>query len=163
MRNVKDILDRKGHEVWTVQAAQTVYEALELLAEKDIGALLVCNGDEAVGMFSERDYARQVVLRGKSSKETPVAEVMSTPIILAHPEQKIQECMALMTERRIRHLPVVDQGRVVGMISIGDVVKALLEEQQFLIDQLEGYIASGGWAEITLSQSSERVWVHRPR
>ncbi|MCX8071935.1 MAG: CBS domain-containing protein [Candidatus Binatia bacterium] len=149
MRNVNEVLEKKGRGVWTIQATQTVYEALEELAARDIGALLVCDGDQAVGMFSERDYARQVVLKGKTSKETLVREVMSAPIIFAHPEQKLEECMALMTERRIRHLPVEENGNVVGMISIGDVVKALLEEKQFLIEQLEGYIATGGWAEIS--------------
>ncbi|GIW44585.1 MAG: inosine-5-monophosphate dehydrogenase [Candidatus Binatia bacterium] len=149
MRTVNDVLDRKGRNVWTVQATQTVYEALEMLAAKDVGALLVCEGDQAVGMFSERDYARQVILKGKTSKDTLVSEVMSTPIIFARPNQRLEECMALMTERRIRHLPVEDRGQVVGLISIGDVVKAILEEKQFLIEQLEGYIATGGWAEIT--------------
>lgn len=159
MQRVNDILARKGRQVWTVQASQTVYEALQVLAEKDIGALLVCDGDHAVGMFSERDYARQVILKGKSSKETPVAEVMSAPILYAHPEQKIEECMALMTDRRVRHLPVEHDGTIVGMISIGDVVKALLDEKQFLIEQLEGYIASGGWAELALATGGEK----RPR
>lgn len=144
MQTVRDVLERKGHQVWTVQAHQTVYEALEILAEKDIGALLVCDGDDAVGMFSERDYARQVILKGKSSKDTPVRDVMSTHLLFASPEQKMEECMALMTEKRIRHLPVLEQGRIVGMISIGDVVKAVLEEKQFLIQQLESYISLGG-------------------
>lgn len=144
MQTVRDVLERKGHQVWSVQAQQTVYEALEILAEKDVGALLVCDGDEAVGMFSERDYARQVILKGKSSKETPVCEVMSTHLLFATPEQKMEECMALMTEKRIRHLPVRERGQIVGMISIGDVVKAVLEEKQFLIQQLESYISLGG-------------------
>lgn len=157
MRNVNEVLQRKGRAVWTVQATQTVYEALEVLAAKDIGALLVCEGERAVGMFSERDYARQVVLKGKASKDTLVREVMSAPVIFARPEQKLEECMALMTERRIRHLPVEDNGRVVGMISIGDVVKAILEEKQFLIEQLEGYIAAGGWAELTATTIVERT------
>lgn len=143
MQTVRDVLERKGHQVWTVQARQTVYEALEILAEKDVGALLVCDGDDAVGMFSERDYARQVILKGKSSKDTPVRDVMSTHLLFASPEQKMEECMALMTEKRIRHLPVLEQGRIVGMISIGDVVKAVLEEKQFLIQQLESYITLG--------------------
>ncbi len=144
MQTVRDVLERKGHQVWTVQARQTVYEALEILAEKDIGALLVCDGDEAVGMFSERDYARQVILKGKSSKDTPVREVMSTPLLFASPQQKMEECMALMTEHRIRHLPVLEEGKIIGMISIGDVVKAVLDEKQFLIQQLESYITLGG-------------------
>jgi CBS domain-containing protein len=144
MQTVRDVLERKGHQVWTVQAEQTVYEALQVLAEKDIGALLVCEAEDAVGMFSERDYALQVILKGKSSKDTPVREVMSTPLLFAHPEQKMEECMALMTEQRIRHLPVLEHGRIIGMISIGDVVKAVLEEKQFLIQQLESYISLGG-------------------
>ncbi len=144
MQTVRDVLERKGHQVWTVQARQTVYEALEILAEKDIGALLVCDGDEAVGMFSERDYARHVILKGKSSKDTPVREVMSAPLLFASPQQKMEECMALMTEHRIRHLPVLEEGKIIGMISIGDVVKAVLEEKQFLIQQLESYITLGG-------------------
>lgn len=163
MRTVNEVLDRKGRSVWTVQATHTVYEALEILAAKDIGALLVCEGDQAVGMFSERDYARQVVLKGKTSKDTLVCEVMSTPIIFARPDQHLEECMALMTERRIRHLPVQDRGQVVGLISIGDVVKAILEEKQFLIEQLEGYIATGGWAEITVSPATEGPFGIRSR
>lgn len=156
MQTVHDILERKGRQVWIIQASQTVYEALELLAEKDVGALLVCEGERAVGMFSERDYARQVILKGKSSKETLVAEVMSAPIVYAHPQQKIEECMALMTTRRVRHLPVEHNGAIVGIISIGDVVKALLEEKQFLIEQLEGYIVSGGWAEMVIAAKQEK-------
>jgi CBS domain-containing protein len=119
----------------------TVFEAVGRMAEHNIGALVVMDGETVVGIVSERDYSRKIVLRGRSSKETAVREVMSSPVFSVAPGQSRDECMALMTERRLRHLPVVSEGRLIGMISIGDVVKDILSEQQFTIDQLERYIS----------------------
>jgi CBS domain-containing protein len=144
MQTVRDLLAKKGKHVWSVEAGQTVYEALQLMAERDIGALLVRDGDRPAGIISERDYARQVVLKGKTSKDTPVRDVMTTRVVYIRPEQNVEECMALMTDKRIRHLPVMEAGEVIGLVSIGDVVKAVISEKQFLIEQLEQYISSGG-------------------
>ena len=140
MKTVRDLLRRKGSDVWSVGPETTVYDALRLMAEKNIGAVLLLDGEQLVGIFSERDYARQVVLKGKSSKETPVREVMTSPVVFVRPEQTIEECMALMTDKRIRHLPVIDEGRLVGLISIGDVVKAQIADRDFMIEQLTDYI-----------------------
>ncbi len=144
MKTVRDILNAKGSTVWWVSPETTVYDTLKLMAEKDIGAVLVLEGERPVGIFSERDYARQVVLKGKTSKETPVRDVMTTRVVFVRPEQNVEECMAVMTDKRIRHLPVLEGDRLVGIISIGDVVKAVISEKEFLIEQLEHYIASGG-------------------
>jgi len=142
---VHDLLARKkGPNAVSVAPDCTVFEALEILAARNIGAVLVIDDDELVGILSERDYARQVILKGKASKDTPVREIMTTSVICVHPQQTIEECMALMTDKRFRHLPVVANDRLLGVLSIGDVVKALLDEQAFRIEQLEGYIASGG-------------------
>lgn len=141
MHTVADILKVKGNEVWSVGPDATVLEALGLLAEKNVGALVVLDGDELVGIFSERDYARRIVLKGKASKSTPVRDVLTGRVLYVTSERTIQECMALMTDKRVRHLPVVDQDRVVGVISIGDLVKARISEQRFVIEQLERYIA----------------------
>jgi len=142
MANVSNLLRNKGQEVWSVSPDNTVFDALELMAEKNIGAVLVMDGEALVGIISERDYARKVVLMGKSSKDTLASEIM-TPRVLCVPEDKgVRECMALMTEKRIRHLPVLtDDGRVTGVISIGDVVRAIIADQEFTIAQLEHYIA----------------------
>lgn len=144
MKTVQDILRRKGRQVWSVGPAQTVYEALKLMSEKNIGAVLVLESDHLQGIFSERDYARKVVLEGKSSRETHVAEAMTRKVACVTPGQTIEECMALMTDKRIRHLPVLNQQNLVGVISIGDVVGAKISEQEFLIEQLENYIM-GTW------------------
>jgi len=120
-----------------------VYEALELMAEKNIGAVLVLDADRVVGIFSERDYARRVALRGRSSRTTPIYEVMTSKVFYVRPDHTIEECMALMTEKRIRHLPVMENDRLIGIISIGDVVKAMISQQQFIIEQLEHYITGG--------------------
>ena len=143
MKSVRDILASKGHDVWSIGPDATVFETLQLMAEKEIGAVLVMAGDSAVGMFTERDYARQVILKGKASKDTPVREVMATRVVYVKPDQTIENCMALMTDKRVRHLPVLDQNRVCGVLSIGDVVKAVISEKQFLIEQLENYITTG--------------------
>ncbi|MGE0487387.1 MAG: CBS domain-containing protein [Gammaproteobacteria bacterium] len=138
---IRQLLDDKGHQVWSVNADTTVYEALRLMAEKGIGALLVMRGGQVGGIVSERDYARKVILEGRSSRETLVADIMSTAVLHALPGQSVAEAMALMTEHRIRHLPVIEQGRLLGIISIGDLVKAIIAQQEFVIGQLENYIA----------------------
>jgi CBS domain-containing protein len=143
MKTVRDVLGQKGHQVWSVGPDTTVYDALALMAEKDIGAVLVMEGDHPVGIFSERDYARQIVLKGRASKDTPVREIMTAKVVFGRPEQNIEECMALMTEKRFRHLPILEGGRLIGLLSIGDVVKAVISEKEFLIEQLENYITSG--------------------
>ncbi len=143
MKLAKNILAGKGTEVWSVGTEATVLDALGLMAEKRIGALLVMNGDSLEGMFSERDYARKVILAGKSSRETPVKEIMTSEVVVARPDTTVEECMALMTDKRIRHLPVIDEDKVAGVLSIGDLVKAIIDEQQFQIKQLENYISTG--------------------
>ncbi len=143
MKTVRDLIGQKGRVVWSVRPEATVFEALELMAEKEIGALVVLEGERPVGIFSERDYARQIILKGKASKDTPVREVMSPRVMYVRPEQTIEDCMALMTDKHIRHLPVLENDRLTGILSIGDVVKAVISEKQFLIEQLEHYITSG--------------------
>jgi CBS domain-containing protein len=137
---VKHLIERKGRTLYSVEPEDPVLEAIRLMAEHHIGALLVLKGTELQGIISERDYARKVILHGRSSADTPVWQIMSSPVITVSPGQTVQDCMHLMTERRVRHLPVVDGGRVVGMVSIGDLVKAVIEEQQQTIEQLESYI-----------------------
>jgi CBS domain-containing protein len=143
MQTVKQLLQAKGSQVWTVVPETSMFEALQLMAEKDIGALVVVEDGAVVGIVSERDYARKVTLHGKTSRDTPVSEIMTSTVFFVRPSQSIDECMAQMTERRIRHLPVLDDGRLVGLISIGDVVKAVISQQEFMINQLEQYITSG--------------------
>lgn len=140
---VWQLLENKGHAVWTIGPDEMVIQALQRMADKDIGALVVLDGDQVVGIFSERDYARRVVLQGMSSTQTPVRQVMSTPVLYVRPQQSIADCMALMTDKHIRHLPVIDGNKLIGLISIGDVVKAVISEQVFIITQLENYITSG--------------------
>lgn len=141
MLTAKDILKDKGHAVWSVKPTNTVLEALGVMAEHDIGAVLVIDGDRLVGVLSERDYARKVVLAGRSSKESQVKEVMTAHVVCVAPERSVDECMALMTNKRLRHLPVLDHKRVIGIVSIGDLVKATIDDQQFTITQLQSYIA----------------------
>jgi CBS domain-containing protein len=145
MKIVNDILQYKGFDLWFVTPEATVYDALSLMSDKDIGALLVLENDQLVGIFSERDYARKVILQGKSSKITPVKEIMSTKVYFVSPEQTLQECMAVMTDKHIRHLPVLRGEKLVGVISIGDVVKAIIYDQEFTIEQLEKYISGTGF------------------
>jgi CBS domain-containing protein len=140
---VRQMLARKSG-VHALGPDATIFEALRLMADKNIGAVLILSGDEVAGIVSERDYARKVVLLGKTSKDTPVREIMTTNVICVEPGWTADQCMALMTEKRIRHLPVVEQGKVIGIISIGDVVRAVVDEHQFTIKSLEQYILSGG-------------------
>jgi CBS domain-containing protein len=141
MNLVKDILNSKGHEIWSVKPHDTVFDAIKLMADKSIGSLLVMNGDKLVGIVTERDYARKVILEGKSSKDLSVKEVMITKVLCVSPNRTVDECMALVTDKRVRHLPVLDHKHVVGVISIGDLVKAVISEQQILIEQLQHYIS----------------------
>jgi CBS domain-containing protein len=140
MTTVRKLLQKKGHDVWSTSPESSVYSALEIMAEKNIGALVVLDGSKVAGMFSERDYARKVVLKGRASREIPVGEIMTPNPFTVGPDQTVQECMALMTEKHVRHLPVIDEGRLIGIISIGDVVKEIIAEQSAVIDHLTGYI-----------------------
>lgn len=144
MLTVRELLGKKGGEVWSVGPDRTVYDALQLMSDRNVGAILVLDGSRLLGILSERDYARQVILKGKASRDTPVREIMTTKVICVVPERTIEDCMALMTDKHIRHLPVLEDGRLVGVLSIGDVVKAVISEKQFIIEQLESYISSSG-------------------
>jgi CBS domain-containing protein len=139
-KTVGNIIDDKGRDIWSIDSAGSVYEALELMADKNVGALVVYTGDTFSGIVSERDYARKVILASKGSKKTPISEIMTPDPVTVAPLDTVASCMQLMTDKRIRHLPVIDEGALVGIISIGDVVRAVIEEQKFLIDQLESYI-----------------------
>lgn len=138
---VRTILQTKGCEVWNISPGATVYEAIEQMALKHVGALLVMSQETLVGIISERDYARKVILQGRSSHETLVREIMTPRPVVVAPQQTVHECLQIMTLRRIRHLPVVEEGRVSGIVSIGDLVKAIIATQEFTIDQLHTYIA----------------------
>jgi len=141
MLRVQHLLDVKGTEVWCVEADEPVLSAIQIMADKHVGALPVMRGAELVGVLSERDYARKVVLLGRSSAETPVWEIMTSPVITVTRDKTVNDCMQLVTERRIRHLPVVEKGRLIGMISIGDLVRAVIDEQQQTIVHLEKFIS----------------------
>ena len=141
MKNVAHILRSKSDPtVHTLVSTASMFDAVKLMAEKDVGALLIMEGETIVGMVSERDYARKIVLIGRSSKETPVRDIMTCPVMYVGPQQSTAECMALMTEKRVRHLPVLDNGKLIGLISMGDLVKDIISEQSFLIEQLQYYI-----------------------
>lgn len=141
MTYVNQLLRSKGSETWTVTPETTVFDALALMAEKEIGAVLVVESDQLYGIFSERDYARKVVLKGRSSRETTVGDIMTQQVFFVRPNSDVEECMVLMSEKHIRHLPVLsDDGKLVGIISIGDVVKAIIADHEVLINHLEGYI-----------------------
>lgn len=142
MVTVRHLLDRKGRALFSIEPEDPVLEAIRMMADRHVGALLVMRGTELAGIVSERDYARKVVLLGRSSAETPVWQIMTSPVITVLLDDSVQDCMRIVTERRIRHLPVMDGMRVVGMISIGDLVKTVIEEQQQTIEQLESYIHS---------------------
>jgi CBS domain-containing protein len=139
--SIQQLLERKGSEIWSTSPDASVYEALQLLAEKNIGALVVLREGELVGIVSERDYARKVVLHGKTSMKTPVKNIMTEEVITVGAGRSVEEAMALMTDKRIRHLPVVEGEKIVGVVSIGDLVKAIIADQEFTIDQLEKYIS----------------------
>jgi len=141
MVRVKQLLGRKGNEVWSVEADEPVLEAIQMMADKHVGALPVIRNGELVGVLSERDYARKVILLGRSSAETPVWQIMSSPVVTVTPEEDVRQCMQLMTAKRIRHLPVIQGDRMVGMISIGDLVRAVIEEQDQTIEHLERFIS----------------------
>ncbi len=141
MATVNQMLNSKGRQVYTLPPDATVFDALRLMADREIGAVVVVQGDDIAGIFSERDYARKIVLLGKTSRETSVADIMTTDVICVQPAQTAEKCLAVMTDKRIRHLPVLDDdGRLAGLISIGDVVKAIIAEQKVMIDHLEDYI-----------------------
>ena len=139
-KTVQNLIDTKGSDVWSIDADASVFGALEFMATKNIGAVLVTHDGDFVGIMSERDYARKIILMSRLSKETRVSEIMTPDPVCVAPSDTVANCMELMTDNRFRHLPVVDGGDLVGLISIGDVVRAVIEEQQFLIDQLESYI-----------------------
>lgn len=141
MKTVRDILAVKGRNVWSVSAEATVFEALQRMAEKEVGALLVMDGDHVAGIISERDYARKVALLGRTSPNTQVNDIMTRRVAYTHLDQSIEECMAIMTDKRIRHLPVLENQKLVGIISIGDLVKSIIADQKFIIEQLERYIS----------------------
>jgi CBS domain-containing protein len=142
MSTVRDILNNKHNkEVYTISPNITVFNALNIMAEKNVGALVVTEGKKVIGMFSERDYARKVILRGKSSKELTVAEIMTTNVLFVTPDNTVEECMALMTEKHVRHLPVLENDALVGLVSIGDVVKQIISDKNFRIKELERYIS----------------------
>jgi CBS domain-containing protein len=144
MTTVRQFLDGKGSNVWKITSDANVFDALRLMAEKNVGALLVYDKNKIVGIFSERDYARKVILKGKSSRDISVGEIMTNKVVYLRPEQTIEEAMALMTDKHIRHLPVCEGDDLLGIISIGDVVKAMISDREFIIEQLENYITQGG-------------------
>ena len=140
MTIVRHILDKKGQLVWTIRPDDTVFAAIEEMARKDVGALVVVDNGDPIGIFTERHYARDVFLKGRSSPTTVVKDVMRTGFLYVTPERTVEECMAIMTAERVRHLPVMDDGNLVGLISIGDLVKSIIEDREFVIDQLTNYI-----------------------
>ena len=141
MITVGELLDRKGHGIWSIGPDDTVFDAIKLMDDKGVGALAVLKEGALVGMISERDYARRVILKGRASKETKVKDIMSSQVYYTFPSQTVDDCRVVMSERRIRHLPVLKGDELIGMISIGDLVKDIIAEQEFIIEQLEHYIA----------------------
>jgi CBS domain-containing protein len=140
MTTVRQLLDQKGGKLWSIHPDATVFNAIAKMAEKDIGSLVVMDGAEFVGIITERHYARNVVLKGKTSPAMPVRDIMETRVVIARPEQSVEQCMTLMSEKRVRHLPVFEGEKPIGIISIGDLVKSIIGDQKFMIDQLEHYI-----------------------
>jgi CBS domain-containing protein len=140
MTTVQQLLDEKGHDVLSIHPDDSVFDAIQLMAKENVGALVVIEDDRPVGIFTERHYARSVFLMGRSSPKTRTREIMTTDVICARPEQTVEECMAVMTSKRVRHLPVLREERLVGIVSIGDLVKSIIEDQNFAIEQLEHYI-----------------------
>ena len=141
MTTVRQLIQAKGSDVWTVAPEASVREVLQTMIEKNVGALPVADGDNLVGIISERDYARKVVLAEEMSLDSPVGDIMTTMVCFVEPEQTLDDCMALMTDKRVRHLPVLSNGKLIGIVSIGDVVKEIISKQEFMIEQLEHYIA----------------------
>jgi len=148
MHSVRHLLQEKGNQVWSIAPRATVYEALELMAKKNVGALLVVESGDVVGMFTERDYARKVILQGRSSKTTTVGELMTRNVLYVSPDDTMENCMAIMTDKHLRHLPVMEKEKLVGIVSIGDVVKAIISAHEFTIRELERYI-TGGHSSLT--------------
>ena len=140
MTTVELLLQHKGHTVWSIPPDASVFEAVQLMADKRVGALMVVDRNELIGVISERDYAREIVLKDRASRDTPVSAIMTQRVLYVRPQQTLEECMALMTERHLRHLPVLDNGRLIGVVSMRDVVKDLIAEKEFLIEQMENYI-----------------------
>ena len=140
MTTVKQVLDQKGREVFSIRPDATVFDAIKKMAEKNVGSLVVMDDDKLIGIITERHYARKVVLEGRASPATPVRAIMETSVIYAKPQQSVEECMAVMTDKKIRHLPVIENGSLIGIISIGDLVQAIISHQRFTIEQLESYI-----------------------
>ena len=140
MQTIRQLLDEKGHEVACVKADALVYDAIKQMADREIGSLVVLEDERIAGIITERHYARNVILKGKSSLETQVREIMASPVVCARPDQTVEQCMAIMTEKRLRHLPVVEATQLLGMVSIGDLVKATIADREFTIDQLVNYI-----------------------
>ena len=144
MTTINQVLDKKGHDVLTVRPDDTVLRALEQMASRNVGAVIVMENDAPVGIFTERDYARSVFLKNRSSPTTPIRDVMSSELIFAQPAQTVDECMAIMSEKRFRHMPVLQEGKLIGVVSIGDLVKTIIDQQKFTIEQLQGYIGGSG-------------------
>jgi CBS domain-containing protein len=142
MATVKQLLDQKGHEVLSIGPDDSVFDAIKKMADNNVGSLVVTEGEKLVGIITERHYARNVFLKGKSSPETTVKEIMSTHVVCARPEQSVEECMAVMTDKAVRHLPVLEKKQIIGVVSIGDLVKNIISDQKFVIEQLEHYITS---------------------
>ena len=140
MTTVRHLLDQKGTNIWSIHPDATVFDAVAKMTEKDIGSLVVMEGEELVGIINERHYARNVVLKGKTSPATPVRDIMERHVVIAHPEQSVDQCMAVMSEKRVRHLPVFEGKKPIGIVSIGDLVQSIIGDQKFIIAQLEQYI-----------------------
>jgi CBS domain-containing protein len=140
MKTVKNILRVKGSKAYSISPDATVFEALNRMTKKNVGAMLVFEGNDFVGLISERDYTRKTILKGRLSKETAVREIMTTTVVTVHPDDDIEECMELFTDRHVRHLPVIEKGKVVGIVSIGDIVKSIIDYKEFIIEELENYI-----------------------
>jgi len=140
MGAVRNIIQGKGNKIFSITPFHSVYQALEIMVEKNVSSLVIMEDEKLIGIFTERDYARKVILKGKASRETPVGDIMSGNVITVSPDSTIDECMQLMTGKFIRHLPVVEEGKLVGLVSIGDVVKYIIEEQKFIIENMEHYI-----------------------
>src|ERR1700693_3712058 len=140
MATIRQVLDKKGHEVFSVGLDETVYDSIKKMADKNVGSLVVMEGNKLIGIISERHYARNVVLKGKASPTTPVRDIMERRVVCVQPETTIEQCMALMSDKRVRHLPVLEEKSVIGIVSIGDLVKSIISHQKFVIEQLEHYI-----------------------